>query len=269
MALPIHYNLYIKPYLNISDNNQRYSIFEGKVSIKIEIIQTTDRIVLHKRFITVHYPITTDNPTISIIQTTFDDERDFFTIIFNQTLIMNTQFTLIIPYIGELRNDTFGFYLSSYVRSTDKVRRYLVASQMEPISARRALPCFDEPALKAKYTIIVEHEQQYRAWSNMPIESTENQFNGWTKTFFKESVPMSSYLLALIVADFDCVTENNTGRYRNITTNVCAQPEKKNDLYYALEIATKNIKDFEEQYQVNFPLSKVDHIAVPDFDAGK
>ncbi len=155
------------------------------------------------------------------------------------------------------------------MRSTDKVRRYLVASQMEPISARRALPCFDEPGLKATYTIIVEHEEQYRAWSNMPIQSTQNLYNGWIKTQFEKSLPMSSYLLAIVVADFDCLTQNNTGYYGNITTNVCAQPEKKNELYYALEVATKNIKDFEQQYKINFPLPKIDHIAVPDFDAGK
>ncbi len=269
LATPIHYNLYVKPYLNITDNNLRYSVFDGEVNITLKIVRTTDRIILHKRFITVRYPINISLPTISIIRTTFDDERDFFTIIFNQTLTMDTQFTLIIPYIGELRNDTFGFYLSSYVRSTDKVRRYLVASQMEPISARRALPCFDEPALKATYTIIVEHEQQHRVWSNMPIESNQYLLNGWIKTQFQKSVPMSSYLLALVVSDFDCLTQNNTGYYGNITTSVCAQPEKKKDLAYALEVATKNIKDFEELYKVNFPISKIDHIAVPDFDAGK
>jgi len=269
LAIPIHYDLYVKPYLNISDNNYRYSIFEGQVNLTIKIIQTTDRIILHKRFITIQYPIIISISTISIIRTTFDEERDFLMIIFNQTLINNTQFQLFISYIGELRNDTFGFYLSSYVRSIDKVRRYLVASQMEPIAARRALPCFDEPALKATYTLTVEHEQQYRVWSNMPIHSTEYLSNDWIKTQFEKSPPMSSYLLALVVADFECLTQNKTGLYQNITTNVCAQSEKKNDLYYALEIATKNLKNFEEQYQVNFPLPKIDHIAVPDFDAGK
>ena len=268
-AIPIHYNLYIKPYLNVSNDNFRRSIFTGQVNITIRIIEATDRIILHKRFITVHFPITISIPTISVLRTIFDAERHFFTIIFNQTLSNNTEFTITISYLGELRNDTFGFYLSSYVRSSDNVRRYLLSSQMEPIAARRALPCFDEPALKATYTIIVEHEQQYRAWSNMPIESTVDQRNGWIKTQFQRSIPMSSYLLALVVADFDCLTQTNTGRYKNITTSVCAQPGKKNDLHYALEVATKNIKNFEEQYQVNFPLSKIDHIAVPDFDAGK
>ena len=269
LARPIHYNLYIKPYLNISDNHLRISIFEGKVNITIKILQTTDRIVLHKRYITIQYPITTSIATVSVLRTSYEDQRDFFTIIFNQTLSIDTQLDLSISYIGELRNDTFGFYLSSYVRSNDKTRRYLVASQMEPIAARRALPCFDEPALKATYTIIVEHQSEYRAWSNMPMETIENLSNGWTKTQFQKSVPMSSYLLALVVSDFECLTENRTGLYGNITTSVCAQPEKKKDLYYALEIATKNLKLFEEQYRFNFPLPKIDHIAVPDFDAGK
>lgn len=269
LAIPIHYDLYIKPYLNISDHSLRYSVFEGEVNIKLKIMQTTDRIVLHKRFIIIRHPILVSIPRIMVARILPDDDRDFFTIIFNETLSMNTELTLTIAYIGELKNDTFGFYLSSYVRSTDKTRRYLLASQMEPISARRALPCFDEPALKATYTITVEHEQQYRAWSNMPIAFTQNLFNGWTRTQFEKSVPMSSYLVAVVVADFECLTQNNTGRYENITTSVCAQSEKKNDLYYALEVATKNIKNFEEQYKVNFPISKVDHIAVPDFDAGK
>lgn len=269
LARPIHYTLHVKPYLNISDSHLRISIFEGKVNITMKILQTTDRIVLHKRYITIQYPIITSIPSVAVLRTSYEDQRDFLTIIFNQTLSINTQLDLSISYIGELRNDTFGFYLSSYVRSSDKTRRYLVASQMEPIAARRALPCFDEPALKATYTIIVEHESEYRAWSNMPIETIENLTNGWMKTQFRKSVPMSSYLLALVVSDFECLTENRTGLYGNVTTSVCAQPEKKNDLFYALEIATKNLKHFEEQYRFNYPLPKIDHIAVPDFDAGK
>ena len=267
-AMPLHYDLYVKPFLNVSDEGARYSVFNGQVNITVKILQTTDRLVLHKRFITILSPISTSDHTVSILRVFFDEERDLFTLIFNQTLSINRLLTLIIRYVGGLTSDTYGFYLSSYVRSTDKVRRYLLASQMEPISARRALPCFDEPALKATFTITVEHEQQYRAWSNMPIASSEDLHNGWTKTTFDKSLPMSSYLLALVVADFECLTQSNTGYHRNITTSVCAQSEKKKDLQFALDVATKNLQDYEEQYQIPFPLSKIDHIAVPDFDAG-
>ncbi|CAF4413283.1 unnamed protein product, partial [Adineta steineri] len=165
-------------------------------------------------FITVQEPIEITGG-LTVVSTTFNPDSDFFTIILNRSLQVNEQPILTLNYIGELRNDTDGFYLSSYIRSSDKVRRYLVASQMEPIAARRALPCFDEPALKATYTITVEHEQQYRVWSNMPIESSTPQPNSWQLTQFQKTVPMSSYLLALVVADFDCLTRNNTGRFGN------------------------------------------------------
>lgn len=267
-VVPIHYDLYVKPYLNITNENLRFSVFDGRVRIHLNVTHTADRIVLHKRFISMREPIEITGDA-SVILTTFNPYLDFFIIILNRSLQVNDQPILTLNYVGELKNDTDGFYLSSYVRSSDKVRRYLVASQMEPIAARRALPCFDEPALKATFTVTVEHEQQYRVWSNMPVESSMVQSNGWLLTQFQRTVPMSSYLLALVVADFDCLTRNNTGRFGNITTSVCAQSEKKDDLNYALEIATQNIRDFEEQYQINYPLTKCDHIAVPDFDAGK
>ncbi|CAF3938753.1 unnamed protein product [Rotaria sordida] len=79
---------------------------------------------------------------------------------------------------------------------------------------------------------------------------------------------MSSYLLVLIVADFEYLTRNNTGFRGNITTSVCAQLDKKNDLYYALEIATQNVHNFEKQHQINYPLTKCDHIVLLKFFNG-
>ena len=164
--------------------------------------------------------------------------------------------------------DAAGFYLSSYVRSSDQARRYLLASQMAG-SARQALPCFDESTLKPTFAITADHEAQHQAWSNMQIENQAKLLNGLIRTQFGTSLPMSSSLSALVVADFACVTRNDTGRYENITTRVCAQPEKKDYLPYALEVAAENIRNFEIQYQINYPLAKCDHIAVREFDAGR
>ena len=41
---------------------------------------------------------------------------------------------------------------------------------MEPTDARKAYPCFDEPALKVEYTTVIEHQKKYNALSNMDIK---------------------------------------------------------------------------------------------------
>lgn len=48
--------------------------------------------------------------------------------------------------------------------------RYMVSSKFEPVSARRAFPCFDEPNIKANFTVHLVHKNEYIALSNMPEE---------------------------------------------------------------------------------------------------
>jgi len=40
---------------------------------------------------------------------------------------------------------------------------------MEPTDARKAYPCFDEPAFKIRYTTTLVHEQGHVALSNMNV----------------------------------------------------------------------------------------------------
>lgn len=44
----------------------------------------------------------------------------------------------------------------------------MASSKFQPVDARRAFPCMDEPNLKATYTVTLVHQPDYIALSNMP-----------------------------------------------------------------------------------------------------
>ena len=46
----------------------------------------------------------------------------------------------------------------------------MATSKFEPVDARKAFPCFDEPNLKSTYTTTLVHKPDYTPLSNMPVE---------------------------------------------------------------------------------------------------
>ena len=98
------------------------------------------------------------------------------------------------------------------------VFRRLATTKFEPTDARKALPCFDEPAMKATFSTVIVHDKDYKALSNMPVVKKQTLANGRIESHFKKSVPMSTYLLAFIVCDFK-YTNATTGQYNNITVS--------------------------------------------------
>ncbi|KAH7711631.1 peptidase family M1 containing protein, partial [Aphelenchoides avenae] len=173
---------------------------------------------------------------------------------------------LKFTYSGPIDTKLSGLYLTQYTTSNGK-QRYAAVTQMEPTDARRMVPCFDEPQLKAIWRLRVIHPVGSKAVSNA-IEIKEDEPTDdpdWLLTTFEETLPMSSYLLAMVVSDFEYV-EGHTKR--NTRFRIWARRDALNETDYALAAGIKVLEYYEDYYDIPFPLPKQDMMAFPDFGAG-
>lgn len=212
----------------------------------------------------------------------YDTQRQYLVVEFIRDVFTSGHhYKVSFNFRGALKDDNRGFYRSVYTDSNGQ-RRYLMTSQMEPTHARKSFPCLDEPDLKSRFKIRVKHDSSLHCLSNMPIESTTRSASSsssadnesedaydWVTTEFKETVEMSTYLVALIVSDFECIKGvAHPPISKNVDVSVCARPDAANQLRYALDVALKLTEFFEGYYNVEYPLAKLDHIAIPDFKSG-
>ncbi|MSQ14321.1 MAG: M1 family peptidase [Dehalococcoidia bacterium] len=239
--------------------------FRGDENIIIEIKESTDTIVLHSLDLEItHCELTfADRSELKATDISFDKDSETVTLSFGQSLSPGRA-RLGIGFAGVLAEQLRGFYRSRYTGPNGR-QYYLATTQFEATDARRAFPCWDEPAIKAKFRISLLVPAELDALSNMPVESETNNFGGTKTVRFAISPAMSTYLLAFIVGEFSYIeaTAANDTLIRVYTTR-----GKEEQGRLALETSVKLLSYYNDYFGVPYPLPKLDHIAIPDFAAG-
>ncbi|CAJ0963916.1 unnamed protein product, partial [Mesorhabditis belari] len=179
------------------------------------------------------------------------------------------KYAMLIRYLLIVPESLSGLYQSTYL-TDDGEKRSIATTHMEPTDARRMVPCFDEPEFKAPWLLTVHHPVGTIATSNgalvqKPIEEMDEYKTPWLLSKFKETPKMSSYLLALVIHDFDQV---NATTKNGVQFTIWARKDKKALLSYALKFGIKCIEYYEDLFGIPFPLKKIDMMAIPDFSAG-
>jgi len=144
----------------------------------------------------------------------------------------------------------------------------LAVTQFEAVDARRAFPCFDEPALKAVFDLTLTVPDAYAAGtrSNMHVVSTTPAAPGFTTVSFASSPAMSTYLVAVLVSKLVPVSRDALGGRLNLSA--WTTPESAHELDLALSAGAACLSEYEDFFDVPFPLDKMDMAAIPDFSAG-
>lgn len=136
---------------------------------------------------------------------------------------------------------------------------YLVSTQFEPIGARRAFPCIDDPARKSHFTITLVHPTALVALLNSPVAETQSIDSFWLRTKFEKSPLMSTYLVAFVVGDLESLKSDK------YPMTIWTLPGGAEDAYFALEAAEQCLPFYEEIFDYKLPLKKLDLVAIPDF----
>jgi len=165
-----------------------------------------------------------------------------------------------------------GFYRSSYTDIHGN-KKIMASTQFEALDARRAFPCWDEPARKAVFGITLVIPHQLTAFSNMPEKSSRtildkdkpNDSAKLTELVYLDTPLMSTYLVAFCVGEFDFLQSQTSS---GVLLRVYTPPGNSETGRFALDCAIKALDVYDSFFGVPYPLPKLDMVGVPEFAMG-
>ena len=255
---PVHYRLTLEPDLTAFT-------FMGQEEIEVTVEALTAEITLNASELNISRATvqTAEGGESEASAIEHDEGRERVTLRFASPLPTGRA-VLRLDFTGTLNDQLRGFYRSSYTDS-DGVDRHLATTQFEATDARRAFPCWDEPAVKATFEVTLVVSEELEAISNMPVAGTEPASDGRKAVTFDRTPAMSTYLLAFIVGDMACVEGHASD---GTLVRVWATRGKEELGRFALENSIAALSYMNDYFGIPYPLAKMDHIAVPDFAAG-
>jgi puromycin-sensitive aminopeptidase len=174
------------------------------------------------------------------------------------------EWVLHLAFSGKLSDKLAGYYRSTYTDDDGRTQTIAV-THFEPTDARRAFPCWDEPDLKAVFSVTLETEKGLLAVSNTPELSREPAGDGRVRVRFADTMIQSPYLVAYVVGRLELTEPLDVG---GVPTRIAHVPGKGHLTRYALESGAASLAFFADYYGRGYPEKKVDHVAIPDFAQG-
>ncbi|XP_021076862.1 leucyl-cystinyl aminopeptidase isoform X2 [Mus pahari] len=239
--------------------------FRGSVTISLQALQDTRNIILHSTGhnisrVTFMSAVSSQEKQVEILEYPYHEQ---IAVVAPEPLLTGHNYTLKIEYSANISNSYYGFYGITYTDKSNE-KKYFAATQFEPLAARSAFPCFDEPAFKATFIIKITRNEHHTALSNMPKKSSVPAEEGLIEDEFSESVKMSTYLVAFIVGEMRNLSQDVNGTL----VSVYAVPEKIGQVHHALDTTIKLLEFYQNYFEIQYPLKKLDLVAIPDFEAG-
>lgn len=261
---PIKYDLWV-----LTDVEKGISNFTGRVNIKILAVEETDYVILQYRETKIDTVELLEGDVRTTINATYELplEYEFLKIHLPRMMEGNETFEIEINYHGQLHYAyENGFYRANYTDEFTQELVWYATTKFEPHHARHLFPCYDEPQIRAPITLSVQHDKSYKTFANMPRINETVVDTDYVISYFQESPPMQTYLLAFLTSAFDHVSNGA----EDIEQRIFAKPQsiREGAADYSARICGSILYKLEEILNVSYPLPKLDHAAITQFPSG-
>jgi aminopeptidase N len=153
--------------------------------------------------------------------------------------------------------------------------RVYLYTQFEVADARRVYACFEQPDLKARFSIDVLAPSGWTVVSNgaclssEPLEDIRHD-DSVTRHVFAETLPISTYLTAVVAGEYHVEQRSHdTAAGRVPMSILCRQslaPHLDGDRLH--QITTSGFDVFEKHFGYPYPFGKYDQVFVPEYNSG-
>jgi aminopeptidase N len=136
-----------------------------------------------------------------------------------------------------------------------------------PARARLAFPVFDQPDLKARYTLTLDVPEGWAAVAN-GAEAERATEGGRTRVRFEETAPLPTYLFAFAAGRFEVETAERDGRQMRLFHRETDADRVARNRDQIFDLHATALAWLEEYTATPYPFGKFDFVAIPSFQFG-
>jgi aminopeptidase N len=258
---PSHYELQLTP-------DSKSKTFSGQVTISLKKTgRPSQRLTFHQNGLTIIKASIIkhdrhDSRPINILrinnQNSLNEVR-----LHTSEMVYSGDYEVSLTFKGKITRNMHGLYPCFFSYKNEE--HVILSTQFESHYARDVFPCIDEPEAKATFHLQLITPVGFQVLANTPIEQ-QTQTKYLLTTTFVQTPKMSTYLLAFVIGELHCKsTKTNRGTEISVWSSI-DQPLASLD--FALKTARQSVEFFEKYFGLDYPLPKLDHVALPDFSSG-
>ena len=172
---------------------------------------------------------------------------------------------------------------SLYSHSGEGVHRFVdpadgntyLYSQNEPVDCRRIYPCFDQPDLKARFSVKVTANDAWHVAANGALSNLEEAPGANSTRVFATTEPMSTYITAVLAGPYALWSDHYEGSTASgvavsvplsIATRASLAPSM--DAEEVFDLTKRGLDWFHTNFDSAYPWGKYEQAFVPEYNLG-